>query len=126
MRRMLLAAALAATAVAAGPAALAQAGECFFVTQWQGWKATNDHTIYLGVTGHKIYRLDLAGSCAELTWPGARLISRDRTGAGSICGPLDFDLKVAVQDGPATPCIVSGMSLLTPDQAAALPPNARP
>jgi hypothetical protein len=125
MRKMLLAGVLAATAITAGPAALAQPGQCFFVNQWEGWKAPNDHTIYLGVTGHRVYRLDLTGSCAELTWPGARLISRDR-GSGSICGPLDFDLKVAVQGGPGVPCIVKSMTPLTADEASALPRSVRP
>jgi hypothetical protein len=127
MRKTLLALALAVTPIAAAQPALAQPGQsCFFITQWQGWKAPNDHTIYIGVSGHKIYRLDLAGACPELTWPSARLISRDRVGAGSICSPLDFDLKVAMEGGIATPCIVEHMTELTPDEAAAIPPHDRP
>src|SRR5579864_530177 len=111
MRNMLLAGALAVVALAGGQAALAQPDQCFFINEWQNWKAPNDHTILLNVTGHGIYRLDLAGSCPELTWPGARLISRNRS-AGSICSPLDFDLKVSLQGGVATPCIVRHMTLL--------------
>jgi hypothetical protein len=126
MRKMFLAGVLAAATIATGQTALAQPNQCFFESQWQSWKAPNDRTIYLGVTGHKVYRLDLAGSCPELTWPDARRISRDREGAGSICGPLDFDLKVAEQGGPATPCIVKSMTLMTPDEAAALPRGVRP
>jgi hypothetical protein len=126
MRKLLLASALAATTMAAGHAALAQPNQCFFESQWENWKAPDDHTIYLGVTGHKVYRLDLAGSCPELTWPDARLISHDRSGEGSICGPLDFDLKVAEQGGPGMACIVKSMTLMTPDEAAALPRNVRP
>jgi hypothetical protein len=127
MRKILLATALASATLTGGPAALAQPGQsCFFVTEWQGWKAPNDHTIYLGVSGHKIYRLDLAGACPELTWPSARLISRDRVGAGSICSPLDFDLKVSLEGGVATPCIVEHMTQLTSDEAAAIPPRDRP
>jgi len=126
MRKMLLASVLAATTIATGQAALAQPNQCFFVSQWEGWKAPDDHTIYLNIIGHRIYRLDLAGACPELTWPDVHLVSRIR-GGDTICRPLDFDLKVAEQrGGPATPCIVKNMTLLTPDEAAALPRDARP
>ncbi len=126
MRNMLLAGALAIATLATGQSALAQPDQCFFVRQWQGWKAPNDHTILINVTGRGIYRLDLAGSCPELTWPGARLISRDRAGIGSICSPLDFDLKVSMEGGVATPCIVSHMTRLSPEEAASIPPHFRP
>ena len=125
MRKMFLAGVLAAATIATGQTALAQPNQCFFVSQWQGWKAPNDHTIYLGITGNKVYRLDLAGSCPELNWPDVHLVSRVR-GGDTICGPLDFDLKVAEPGGPATPCIVKNMTLMTPDEAAALPRGVRP
>ncbi|HLK23987.1 MAG TPA: DUF6491 family protein [Caulobacteraceae bacterium] len=126
MLKTLLAGTLALTAIVAGQPASAQGGQCFLVTQWEGWKAPNDHTILISVRPHQIYRLDLAGGCPELTWPGARLISRDRVGAGSICSPLDFDLKVSIEGSGATACIVNRMTLLSPDEAARIPPHLRP
>lgn len=126
MRRQLMAGALAAALAAGATApALAQPGQsCFFVSQWNGWKAADDHTVYLNVAGNRIYRLDMANSCPELTFPDSRLITRHHT--TSICSPLDWDLRVSQGHGFATPCIVKGMTLLTPEQAAALPKSARP
>jgi hypothetical protein len=131
VRRILIGAlaigsALAPAAVAAG-GATAQTGQaCFRTSDWQNWKAANDHTIYLNVGGNRIWRLDMAGSCPELSDGGAKLITRDIAGSGSVCSPMDLDLKVSVGHGIATPCIVRNMSELSPDQAAALPRNLRP
>jgi hypothetical protein len=130
MLRKLMAAALATAAIAVvGAPALAQPAQaCFYITQWNGWKAPDDHTLYLNISNGKIVRLDLAGSCPEIRDPDARLINDDRGGSGQLCSPLDWDLRVS--DGPpggiATPCIVKGMTLLTPDEAAAIPKNMRP
>jgi hypothetical protein len=128
MRKHLMAGALAvATMLLAGAPVLAQPGQsCFFVSQWNGWKAPDDHTVYLRVNGNQIYRLDIAHSCSDLRFPGARLITRNQEGTGSICTPLDWDLRVAEGNSIPTPCIVKSMTLLTPDQAAALPRDSRP
>ncbi|HLI66195.1 MAG TPA: DUF6491 family protein [Caulobacteraceae bacterium] len=133
MRGILIGGALA-VAAALTPAALTGGGQvaaapgqsCFFVRDWEGWKAANDHTIYLNVSGNRIFRLDMAGDCPELSYPGARLISRDIAGNGSVCSPLDLDLKVSLDHGIASACIVQHMAELTPDEAAALPRNLRP
>ena len=126
MRKLLLAGSIGVAALAAGHVAIAQPDQCFLETQWQNWKAPNDRTILISVRPHEVYRLDLAGACPELTWPSARLISHDRVGQGSICSPLDFELKVSIEGGPATPCIVSHMTRLSPEEAASIPPRFRP
>ena len=60
MRRNLMLLAVAAATLTAATPTLAQPGQsCFFVTQWNGWKAAGDHTIYLNVAGNRIYRLDM-------------------------------------------------------------------
>jgi hypothetical protein len=124
MRRKLMAGALAAVALCVGGASLAQpARSCFFVNQLNGWKAADDHTVYLN-GGGKIYRLDMAGACPELRESGATLITNNHT--DSICSALDWDLRVRVGNGIAAPCIVKNMSALTPDQASALPKDLRP
>jgi hypothetical protein len=121
-----LAAALGASALCLAAPALAQGSQCFFVTQWNGWKAPDDHTIYLNVSNNKIYKLETASSCPELVWPDSHLINRDESGSGSICGPLDFNLKVGDLRGTAAPCIISKMRLLSPEEAAAIPKKFRP
>jgi hypothetical protein len=100
--------------------------QCFFPNEWNGWKATPDaKAIYLRVGVSKIYRLDLADACEELQEPDAHLITKLR-GSDSYCNALDFDLSVSEPHGIPTPCIVSKMTQLTPDEAAALPKNLRP
>jgi Family of unknown function (DUF6491) len=133
MRATFISGALAAAAILApaalyggGPAFAQQGQACFFVRDWQGWKAADDHTIFLNVSGNHVWRVDMQGACPELSDPGARLISRDFAGSGSVCGPLDLDLKVSDGHGIAVPCIVRSLTELSPDQAAALPHNLRP
>jgi hypothetical protein len=46
-----MAAALAATTILGMAApALAQGQSCFFTSEWRGWKAPDDHTIYINVS----------------------------------------------------------------------------
>jgi len=100
---------------------------CFYANQWEGWKAPNDHVMYVRVNMHDIYRVDFASSCHELTWPDAHLITTFR-GSDSVCTPLDLDIKVS-DGGPGgipEPCIASGISQLTPEEAAAIPKQFRP
>jgi hypothetical protein len=113
--------AFGSSAVQAQPAR----SECFYSNQWGNWKATDDHTMYIRVNQHEIFRLDFANSCTEMTWPGAHLITHVH-GSDSICSPLDIDLKVSTDRGFATPCIVSGMTRLSDAQVAALPKSALP
>jgi Family of unknown function (DUF6491) len=129
MRNAIIAGLLTAAAFGASAAApvLAQpsASNCFFVTQWDGgWRAPDDHTIFLRVSGSKIFRLDLASSCPTLRYPGATLITRNQN--STICSAIDWNLRVRDSGGAAIPCIVGKMTMLTPAQAAALPSDARP
>jgi len=100
--------------------------KCFFVTQFDNWKAPDENTMYIRVNMNKYYRLDMSGGCPALTWPDAHLIMHIR-GANTICSPLDWDLKVSqgFHDIP-TPCIVKAMTPLTADQAAAIPKKFKP
>jgi hypothetical protein len=120
--------------VVASPAAQAAQGvsrpkidQCFYSNQFQGFHAINDHSFYMRAGVNDIYRIDLSGSCPVLQYPDARLITVVR-GSNLICGPLDWDLRVA-QSGPggiAEPCIVSAQTHLTKEEAAAIPPKLRP
>lgn len=127
MRGLLMAGAIAATAFSAALPAAAQPGRsCFYVTEWYGWKAADDHTIYLNVGNNRVFRVDMAGACPALTLGDARIISIDRGGSGLVCSPLDLDIHVSQGDHITTACIVKGMSELTPDQVAGMPKNMRP
>ncbi len=119
---------LAVSPAAADPAPPAKPGsQCFFVNEFQGWKAPDAKTIYIRVNLHQYYRLDLANTCSALLWPDSHLITHWR-GSNSVCSAIDWDLKVA-QDatrGFATPCIVKTMTMLSPAEAAAIPRKFKP
>ena len=127
---------LAASILALGAPALGSAqpaddhgrNQCFFVNQFQQWRDVDDKTIYIRVNLNDYYRLDMAGSCPELTFPDPHLITKTR-GPDTVCSALDWDLRVADGTGPgsfAVPCIVKAMTKLTPAEAAAIPKKYKP
>ncbi len=76
--------------LAAHPAMADAQHPCFFINQWQGWHATNDHTIYIRVNMRDIYRIDLSAGSQELTWPGSYHLVSVVRGSSSVCTPLDL------------------------------------
>jgi hypothetical protein len=98
---------------------------CFFVSQWQGWKAPNDHTLYLAVDFHQVYQVDLAGRSALLQDPDARLVNLTQV-PDTVCTPLDLQLSVATFAGMREPLIATHLSKLTPEQVAAIPKKYLP
>jgi len=100
--------------------------QCFYPADWHGWKAPPDSkSIYIRVGVNRIYRLELADACIELQAPDAHLITQLR-GSDMYCTALDFDLRVSEEHGISVRCIVSGVTELTPAEAAALPKNLQP
>jgi hypothetical protein len=98
---------------------------CFFITQWRGWKAPAPDVLYLGVNLHDVYKVELSTSTPELMWPDAHLISNVR-GSASICDALDLDLKVSDGHGVRAPLIAKSIVKLTPEEVAAIPKKFRP
>jgi hypothetical protein len=106
---------------------------CFYITQWQGWKAPNPNTIYLGVNLHDVYRVDLSAGSPQLMWPDVHLISEVR-GSNSICSAIDLQLSLAENDGAGlrggsafrVPLIARKLTKLTPEEIAAIPKQYRP
>ncbi len=128
------AAALTATATVAAQPAPNQTSEprqrdqCFYVNQFQQWRDVDDKTIYIRVNLNDFYRLDMAQSCPELTYPDPHLITTTR-GSDTVCSALDWDLRVADGTGPgsfAVPCIVKTMTKLTSAEAATIPKKYKP
>ena len=125
---------LFATSAVAAPAQTSTAdtkddhSQCFFIEEFQQWRDVDDKTIYIRVNLNDYYRLDMASSCPELTYPSPHLISKT-VGPRSVCTALDWDLRVADGFGPgsvATSCIVKTMTKLTPAEAAAIPKSYKP
>ena len=130
-RRLILTASLLLAFGSAGAAVHAQPkpasnSQCFLSRDWQGWKPSADSkSLYIRVGVSQVFRLDLSSACETLQRPNARLITKIRGGSW-ICSPLDLDLKVSDSPGIAIPCIVKGITRLTPDEVAALPRGMRP
>lgn len=98
---------------------------CFFISQWEGWKAPNDHTLYLAVNFHEVYQVDLAGTSSLLSDPDARLVNVTH-GPDSVCSSLDLQLTVATFGGMEEPLIATHLSKLTKEQVAEIPKKFRP
>jgi hypothetical protein len=126
-RRGLIAAALSLSTLApvVGVAGPPSTSNCFYVTQWQGWKSPSPDVIYLGVNMHDVYRVDLSGGSSMLNWPDMHLVSIVR-GSDSICTALDLDLKISDDHGFTEPLIAKSLTKLTPEQVAAIPKKFRP
>jgi hypothetical protein len=110
----------------ATPAAADGARSCFFVNQWQGWKADGPNILYLRVNLRDIYRVDLSAGAQQLMWAGSYHLVNRVQGSDSVCGPLDLQLAVSDGHGYFQPLIAKSMVKLTPEEAAALPPKLRP
>ena len=102
--------------------------QCFFQSRYEGFKAADDKTFYIRVNRDEYYRIGVAGSCPLLTRPDARLLTQSHGGGDTICGPLDWQLRVAEtgEERFAQGCVVASQTPLTPSEAAALPPNLKP
>lgn len=99
---------------------------CFVITQFEGWRAPDPHTMYIRVGINRFFRIGMASACPALTWPGVHLVTTWRT-SGIVCTAMDWDLKVSTDvHGMASPCIVSSMAELTPEEAAQIPPRYKP
>jgi hypothetical protein len=131
MRALLIAAALAAglsavafaaTETSAKPAARA----CFFSSQWNGWKARDENTMYLRVGVKDVYEVGFKHGCRQATYSGAHLVTVQHT-SGSICSPIDLDIKVADSTSSfTTPCIATSLRKLSAEEVKAIPKPFRP
>lgn len=126
-RRSLIAAALTLSTLVpvVSVAGAAPSHDCFYVTQWQGWKSPSPDVIYLGVNMHDVYRVDLSVGSPMLNAPNMHLVSIVR-GSDSICSAIDLDLKLSDDNGFTEPLIAKALTKLTPEQVAAIPKKFRP
>lgn len=99
---------------------------CFYVNQFENWRAPNTKTIYIRVNFNRYYRLDLAGTYPMLLWPDVHLIM-DVRGPGTICSAVDWDLRISENwNGILTGAIVKKMTVLSPAEVAAIPKKFKP
>jgi len=122
------AAAIGAGSAAADPPAKkpAEQHNCFFITQWRGWKSPSPDVIYLGVNLHDVYKVTLSTPSNQLQWPDVHLVSKSR-GSDTVCDALDPDLTVADDHGGVREALIAtSITKLTKEEVAAIPPKFRP
>ena len=101
-------------------------GQCFRTRDIKSWIAPNAHTLNLKVMANRYYRVDLARDCPPLAWKDAQLIT-GTYGSGTICAPLDWSLSASDwQSGTPQTCFIQNITLLTQEQADALPKSEKP
>jgi hypothetical protein len=136
-RHMRLAAmgALAITGLAAagsaplgGGRAQAQPRQCFRTLEWHNSSAGGPHDLYLRVGVHQVWHLGMKQECPGARFPGpVRIADLVTGGTDQICSAADLQIRVGqLGGGFTTPCIVTSMELLTPEQVKALPRKVVP
>ena len=115
---VLISAVLPAAAASAQPAP-SRGEQCFYTHNINGFRASDDRTLYVRVGVNDIYRLDLMNDCTGLTF---------RQGIGLESTPGDPWICSAIQAtvvyrdlGIRNRCPVSNMHKLTPAEIAAMP-----
>jgi hypothetical protein len=126
--RFLCAAVLALLPPAAASAASDEAPsrDCFLSSNWQGWSVTPEaDALYLRIRPNEIFRVQLTPGSHVHRYPGEFLVNRIR-GSSWICSPLDLDLAISDTNGFSRPLIATGLTKLTPEEAAAIASEDRP
>jgi len=113
-----LSAAMAFSAAAQPPP---QSGQCFWIRDLRNHTVGDDHTLYFDVGGRAVYRATTSGACLAGATSTDPIVLRNRPATGQICNRLDLDVSVR-----GARCIISELTRLTPEEAAALPRRVRP
>ena len=117
---------VAGAAAAQAPQSTAR-NQCWRSEDFQAFRPIDDRSFYIRVSINEYWRIEMQGTCPELQYPDARLITQVR-GSNMICSALDWDLRVG-QGGPggfAVPCIVKSQTRLTAAEVAAIPKKQKP
>jgi hypothetical protein len=122
MKRLVLAGLTVAAALGVALSASAQSkdGQCVRTQFLRNHTIGDDHTLYFDYNGRDVVKLTTGGNCLAAATSSDPLVLKDRSG-GQLCKPIDWDIRVR-----GTPCIITGMSKLTPAEIAALPKGKRP
>jgi hypothetical protein len=102
-----------------------KAHQCFYLSQWENWRAPNPDVIYMRVRVNDIYRVDLSHGSSLLLDPFVHLVSTEH-GDDAVCDPIDLQLSVSENGALREPLFVKAITKLTPDQVAAIPKKYLP
>jgi hypothetical protein len=100
--------------------------ECFWARNVTSFAAPDDHTVYVKVNMHDVYRLDLMIACPDVDWNQRVALQSSNGAGGSICSPLDAEIISHATGLGRQRCPVKAMHKLTADEIAALPKRAKP
>ena len=104
------------------PAAQPKAqNSCFWTRDLRNHTVGGDHTLYFDVGGRSVYRVDTSDNCLAAATSSDPIVLVDRAGNGQVCNKLDLDIRVR-----GAHCVVSGLTKLTPEEAAALQKKMKP
>jgi hypothetical protein len=122
MKRLVLAGLTVAAALGVALSASAQSkdGQCVRTQFLRNHTIGDSHTLYFDYDGRDVVKLTTGGNCLAAATSSDPLVLKDRS-AGQLCRPIDWDIRVR-----GVPCIITGMSKLTPAEIAALPKGKRP
>lgn len=112
----LLVASCAANDGGAARAADAEApnrGDCFFLSQVDGYSHAGDNRIRVSTGPGQTYEFETLGRCPDLD--RAETMAFDPAGAGTICRGIDVDLIVPTDIGPRR-CAVGMIRKLGPEE----------
>jgi outer membrane lipoprotein SlyB len=104
---------------ASGPAR-----QCFSASSVRNFRAVDSRTVNIRA-GRNTFRLDLFGTCPDITWTnGMQLNTRP---GSTICTGSGLGVSLTIR-GPTgrQNCSVQTVTLLTPEEVAALPARHRP
>jgi hypothetical protein len=117
---------LALGASAASAADKPAKDQCFWARNVTSFAAPDDHTVYVKVNMHDVYRLDLMIACPDVDWNQRVALQSSNGAGGSICGPLDAEIISHATGLGHQRCPVKAMHKLSVEEIAALPKKAKP
>ncbi len=108
------------------PSAAREPRQCFWANDVRNFRSVNPTTVNIRA-GRDVYRLDLMGSCPNINW--SERMGIVTTGSSSICAGSGLGTSIVTRrsgDRGQERCPVRMITVLTPDQVAALPSRERP
>jgi hypothetical protein len=128
MKLMLSLIGAAALTAAGTPALTAGASQCFKPQDVGAHAIADNHTLYLNVAGHSVWRVKMRNVCLNGLQSSDPIDLKARAGSETICEAGDLDIHVTLAGGGGLParCVVDELVKMTPAQVAALPSGMKP
>lgn len=100
--------------------------QCFWARNVTSFAAPDDHTVYVKVNQHDVWRMDLMIACPDVDWNQRVALQSSHGAGGSICSPLDAEIISHAAGIGHQRCPVKAIRKLNADEIAALPKKAKP